>query len=394
MSGVTSTSRIVLIFLFILWGIGLLDELKQDDESRLSTTRVKRRNSTGLLHISPLSKNSTVNDTLTIVVQLSGELGNHLSKMGNGLCVQHAIETELGIPTEIKLRAQDHSKWQHAMQWTKAAFNSTRALNFRELNTPKFDLAHNAQRTWMQNLIDGGRLNVTGIAHPHILTDGLDLDKTSLDNLLNLLNQTWTLRNEASTIGDAPISTPHVYTNSFLNDYCLDRTYDDLRDFFVIHEADNCKARPYPNETVVHLRNFIAEMPRRGMELGFEEMNETRMATELLADLEPGQNIAIISRMDNTIDKYVNMMEVRGLKVRYIRGQNGNQDFCFLAKAQKEIIVTHTSSYAYWAGIIGDAKKVRLYSLDTPRTRANGRASYTYNYTNLELRKRFVFENY
>ena len=328
MSGVTSTGRIVLIVLFILWDIGLLNELNQENESRPSTTRVKSRISTAVLHLSPLSKNSTVNNTLTIVVQLSGELGNHLSKIGTGLCVQHTIETKLGIPTEIKLRAQDHPKWQHAMQWTKAAFNSTRALNFRELNTPEFDAAHNAQRTWMQNLIDLERLNVTGIANPHMLTDGTDLDESSLSNLLNLLNQTWTLRNEASAIDDAPISTPHVYTNSLLNDYCLDLTYHGLRDFFVIHEADNCKARPHPNETVVHQRNFIAEMPRRGTEMGYEEMNETRMATEILADLEPGQNIAIISRMDNNIDKYVHMMEQKGLNARYIRGQNGNQDFC------------------------------------------------------------------
>ena len=135
-------------------------------------------------------------------------------------------------------------------------------------------------------------------------------------------------------------------------------------------------------------------MPKRGMGLGFEELDSIRTATELFAEHEPGENVAIISRMNTNIQKYIDVLEMKGLKVRYITGQTGNEDFCFLAKASKEIIGTTRSTYAYWAGIIGDAKKVRLYSIDTPQTRRAGKHYYSYNYTNPELNERFSYENY
>ena len=337
MGGLSSTGRVVLIFISIVWltstGIERLGGLIKANESFSSSTRTKSRTSSPTLHLTPLSTNSSASDTLTIVVQLSGELGNHLQKIGAGLCVQYVIERELGIPTEVKLRAQEHAKWKHAMDWTKEAFNGTRALNFREMNTPDFDKAQNEQRTWISFLIEGGKLDVANITNPHMLTDGVELNEDGLGALLKLVNQTWRLRGRQTE--GAAISMPHVHINGFMSEYCLDLTYYDLREFLVLDEAANCRALPYPNETVVHFRNFIAEMPRRGMGLGFEEMDETRMTTEVLADLKPGDNVAIVSRMDNNIDKYIKMMELRGLKVRYIRGQTGNQDFCVSMREAK-----------------------------------------------------------
>ena len=63
-------------------------------------------------------------------------------------------------------------------------------------------------------------------------------------------------------------------------------------------------------------------------------------------------------------------------------------------KAQKEIIGHRISTYMRWAGILGEAKRVRLHSVDTPRTRASNMAHYSNNFTNPELKERFIYENY
>lgn len=259
-------------------------------------------------------------------------------------CIQHHIENELGFKTQIKLRAQVWAgKWRHAMQWSKAAFPVLAPYDFKEYNTPKFDNSQTFQEKWIDTLIDNGKLNITNITNPRMLTDGnAILDRFTMDDLLNLLNQTWHL--DWPTVPDSKdmnnnstktIHTPHVYSEQMMSDYCLDTIYHKLRNFFQLDEETNCKLIPEVNETVLHLRNFIAEMPRRGKGLGFEELDPIRTASELFANHQSGDKVAIISRLDNNIDKYKEALEMRGLKVRYVEQQTGNEDFCFLIKAQK-----------------------------------------------------------
>ena len=316
-------------------------------------------------------------------------------------CIQHHIESELGLKTQIKLRAQVWAgKWKHAMQWTKA-FPVLIPYDFKEYNTPKFDNSHAFQKKWIDTLIDNGKLNITNITNPRMLTDGNTiLDRSTMDDLLNLLNQTWHL--DWPTVPDSgdnnnnnsTIHTPHVYSEQMTSDYCLDTIYHNLREFFQLDEKTNCKLIPEVNETVLHLRNFIAEMPRRGKGLGFEELDPIRAASELFANHQSGDKVAIISRMDNNIDKYKEALEMKGLKVRYIQGQTGNEDFCFLIKAKKEIIGQTRSTFGYWASILGNMKHARLYSVDTPNTRRRDVHYYSYNFTNLQLKNRIIYENY
>jgi hypothetical protein len=136
-------------------------------------------------------------------------------------------------------------------------------------------------------------------------------------------------------------------------------------------------------------------MPKRGETWGFEELKPNRAASELFANHKPGDKVAIISRFSDNLDRYKVALEARGLVVRLIKGQSGPEDFCFLLRAQKEIIGVATSTYSTFAGILGDAKKVRLYSVDSSKRRGKGRFGklFTYyNYTNEEPKSRFSFE--
>ena len=139
-------------------------------------------------------------------------------------------------------------------------------------------------------------------------------------------------------------------------------------------------------------------MPDRGVSYGFEELGPQQMAEELFTNHQPGDKVAIISRFSDGLDTYVQALEdVRKLKVRIIKGQVGIQDFCFLMRAKSEIIGVGPSTYATWAGILGDAQRVRLYSVDSTARRSRGSKTkffHYYNYTNEELKSRFSFELY
>jgi len=140
------------------------------------------------------------------------------------------------------------------------------------------------------------------------------------------------------------------------------------------------------------VRNFLLEMPRVGKRLGFEELSPNKTASELFSHLQAGDKVAITSRMPESVGEYVAALEARGLVVRVIKEQSQGADFCFLLKAQKELIAPARSTFSSWAGMLGDAKKVTLYSVDSPHTRKSGDPFVNYNYTNEKLRSRISFQ--
>jgi hypothetical protein len=117
-----------------------------------------------------------------------------------------------------------------------------------------------------------------------------------------------------------------------------------------------------------HHRSFVREMPRVGFAYGFEEMGPNQTARDLFGHLQAGEKLAIISRFDRSAfeDQLMESLEHRGVQVRFITGQSGVQDFCFLMNVKKEMVGSGISTYFLWAGILGNASKVRSYFLNTP----------------------------
>jgi hypothetical protein len=121
---------------------------------------------------------------------------------------------------------------------------------------------------------------------------------------------------------------------------------------------------------VQHFRNFVTEVGRRGVNLygEFQESSPNQTASQLFGHLQPGEKVAITSRYlnDLTLD-YVRALEQRGLQGRVIsNNQTGLEDFCFLKRAQKEMVGSSMSTFARWAAILGNAQRVQLYVTDAP----------------------------
>ena len=148
--------------------------------------------------------------------------------------------------------------------------------------------------------------------------------------------------------------------------------------------------------------------------MGFEELSPHHIATLLLSKVKAGSKIAITSRYANSsphMDPYVQALESQGFVVRLIQNQNGVQDFCFLMKTQNILIGTARSTYVDWAGVLGNASKVRLYSVDSLATRARLPENANpqppqplkriskfqqphHNFTTEELKSKFQYEFY
>ena len=119
------------------------------------------------------------------------------------------------------------------------------------------------------------------------------------------------------------------------------------------------------------------------------------ISEELLCNLTAGDKVVITSRFVNKpVEDIADLLSARGIKVRLINGQLPEEDFCFLKKAEKELIGIAKSSYMMWAGILGDAALLRLYSVDSLATRRiSPKITTPYTYTNPAL-SRIHFERY
>lgn len=129
--------------------------------------------------------------------------------------------------------------------------------------------------------------------------------------------------------------------------------------------------------------------------MAFEEADSIMAATQLFADYQPGDKVAIISRFQDNTDKFIKALkDIKGIEARYIKGQTGPQDFCFLLKAQKEIVVSARSTFGRWAGYLGDMERARMYSLSTKESRALGMDYCLNKFERKDVRDRLIFENY
>lgn len=189
------------------------------------------------------------------------------------------------------------------------------------------------------------------------------------------------------------ITIPFLTTHQMsAKDLIVDKYYNDIRRIYHFDKSC-CMDVPNPDESVFHFRNFIRESGRLRHRAGYEELAPEQVANELFAHLNPGDKVAIASRFsdDFRTQMIVDALEKRQLRVRVTEPRSGVADFCFLLYAQKELVGTAKSSFFIWAGLLGNATRVRPYTAMI----SNGNSTFnSYNYTHSDLKYRFHFERY
>lgn len=304
----------------------------------------------------------------TILLQLSGEFGNHLHKLALAKALQWMAQDEYGLDLKLVLKHQDHPKWLSARKDLQKCFASLRPLHFKEGNNK----AYESQK--LQQKMQGWDLEL----HGH--------DRSSLTNVLDrlqdVLKKNKELSHEETTAKDQriieiPMLPPVIWIDQMVGWEILDEYRDRLVEWLLPIDSVSCcgddddhtSNAPYPDETVFHFRNFVTELQGATQELGFEELSPFQTAHELLGHVPPGNKVAITTRFDNEVTQgYVQALKDRGVQVRVMAGQSATQDFCFLSRTQHQLVGGQRSTFFVWAAYLGLAHidKVLSYSVSPP----------------------------
>jgi len=279
------------------------------------------------------------NVTITVVIELSGEMGNHLSKLAHGYAQAWELEDQYGIHTSIWLRHQGRPKWVRGRDSMNKCFPMVATMDFERGNTEEF-LVRKKDSTDL----------------------GLPPTNLNLSELANFIQN-----NEVVPQNGLDPSVPFIHADLIGTEY-VDKYLKELKELFKFDYGNpsccNPDVLPEPDETTFHFRNFKKEIPRVYKRLGFQELGPNQTAQELFGNHAAGDKVAILTRFEE--DKDANSLadilrEKLGLTVRLIAGNSGEQDFCFLLKTKKEIIGGSKSTFFTWAGLLGEAKKVHTY---------------------------------
>lgn len=297
-----------------------------------------------------------------------------------------AVEQNLDLHTNILLKQQGRGEGKHFRLLVKAAdtektlrkcFPWFRNISFGFGHSPEYDRLKEMQSNmpaWNflkqdDNITKGLKSTTTWKMRQamHLVVESIRnatlIARSIGDNNENMMTSTKSL---SDMIPMMDVSGMATFSFPF---------EEELRDVFRLDHHQCCKIHADPDETVFHYRNFLEEMPKRGKNLGFEELSGSKIAHELFRDLKPGDKVAILTRFQNSkvVAEIKDLLQqVQGAQVRIVANNSGVEDFCLLQTAQKEVVGSMLSTFVRWGSFLGRAEKVRLYFLDSPNFRKRG----------------------
>ena len=403
-----------------------LQRRKRDMNNKLQMTTAKHQNTT---EHGEDQATFAAPPRLSIIVQLSGEMGNHISKLASGLAIALKWQKQINMysqerslpPPDLLLRHQDHPKWVRAASHFQTCLPNVASLNLSAANTDEFQIKMNQQKQYRVAVKSNGGMKESSLSLAEYL-DGINSNSSKrVDSTISWLadnfdsisstsssSSSWGSEDPSlTTQNTSQISFPFLYSNYFTGqDFFMDEYYSAFRRYFewdydkpecCANNNNNNNNMPDADETVFHFRNFLQEMPRKGLQKGYEELGPQQVAAQVLGHLQPGAKVAIVTRFPDSpqAQEYVDALQHRGLSVRLLQNQTALQAFCFLLSAQQEIVGLARSTFFFWAGILGQAARVRAVSVDSPSKRQSGTPLFdAYNWTNPELQRRVFFELY
>lgn len=200
-------------------------------------------------------KETIINKTLletniTILVELSGEFGNHLNHIAHGRIIQTMLLQDHAISSYMILRRNSNDeKYKRTQRQLKKCFPNLRHLQFHDPQSSEITSPKTLDR--IQTAILGQHQ-----AKSLILDGGATFNMTTqaVQILANQVNQPKGVasvqRNETRAMKG--VSFPFILTKAMINRDMMDKFYDDLRAFFDFDEEACCIVNdlPDPNVTV------------------------------------------------------------------------------------------------------------------------------------------------
>lgn len=307
---------------------------------------------------------------LTLLVPLSGELGNHLHWISTAYRIKWHLERTFPLEIQIVGEHQSHRKWKHAQQDIQNCFVNLKPFEFEAgRHSSEFQLIRKHQREFIQH--HPGEFSITD--------SGADCQGLfdCAERRAELTMKTWTELDEDSSgnasqllIEGSNYSLPFLVLRE-MDGPSIKHEEEPIRALLKINMTNPfcCAALPKPNEFVFHLRNFGVESNGRlpARDVSFQELSPQQLAlllTEAVGTNRNTTSVAIVSRFpeDDHTREYQVALTAAGFRTRIVFGQTGIQDFCFMLHSRSELFGSLTSTYVWWAAELGNMSAT-LYSM-------------------------------
>ena len=385
---------------------------------------------------------------VSVVVSLSGELGNNLHHIAHGIGLQEWLRQEFNVESNIVIRHHQLGKWKKAYDDIQTCFPILAEWDFTAGNSKEFDRLEKLQKEWLKERHD----QVIGLVNSGNLTNV----RQGLYRLSkNILRDT----GRPNITTPTPLHVPFIVSLTILDAFpVIDRYFDTIRKVFTYNHSNPecCALLPTREETVFHFRNYFSELPDiKAYNMGFAELSPNKTAYELFGPvhemrsteevvtetstakaigtaagfmssssgqtmtmvprLSPGDKVTVLSRIPNKYARaYAERLnDVWGTNATLLSyGQSGLQDFCYMMHTRHELVGNGRSTFLFWAAALGTSggggtggkppdeqvlPNARLYHVDTFGLRKKFPdfwTRFTYQWTHPDLKKGIHWELY
>ena len=339
----------------------------------------------------------------TAVIQLYGEIGNHLQILAHYFAVRVIALEEFNLNLTLHVRKQNARKAKSAAENTMCIRSfeyldfdecswEVNTTNARGVSISKAEYCRNKLNDQMENL--HGLHARTNFTHQQLFSyiQSLQLEQyKDSESIRSLLRRYVDMRNDPivqelyreQSVGWSE-NEPHPFLFSVDRIHATDKLLDEvysrgLPGYFAFDDETKissgcCASLPEPDELVFHYRSFVVDLPRTHMSWGGAELVPAKAAELLSQSAPPGSRVALVAgrAAPHRVQAYKEAFHNRSFAVRAVSGQSAIQDFCFLAHAQAGLWGTVQSSYAKWASLIGTKiRNATLYGVNYPSRKEN-----------------------
>lgn len=179
---------------------------------------------------------------ISIVVQLSGEMGNHLSKLAFGVALQERLKAH-GLHSHLVLQHQERTgKWLTARNDIQNCFPRFRNYDFSLGNTDEFAKVQHRQTEAF------GSSAAEQFVFPNMIS--VPAMDEQLKWIANFIHRNTTKVDLTPTTGQANISIPFIHAQAFAPFELIDDYYERLSTWFEFDKDACCREVPGADEHV------------------------------------------------------------------------------------------------------------------------------------------------
>jgi hypothetical protein len=186
------------------------------------------------------------NDSVTLMIGLSGEFGNHLDKMIRGWGIARLAKEEYNITSHIILKQQTLRGSTRPMAKSHVSQQYLQRC-FQHLKNEDFELGNKILQNYKGTLDEPKTITFDGSIET--IREKLSNLKNYLNtsNIHNMLSRT---QNDSQDLNFPNLPPTFVVSNDFEGDPFVDQYYDEIRQLFVFNNSVCCTEFPDPDESV------------------------------------------------------------------------------------------------------------------------------------------------